>query len=494
MVDLGEAVWASWAPDGTRIAWGQVDLDQDEAYLGARLLTSLPDGSDLVAVADSSQYSWAPSSDQLLVTEWDPATQTEFAVLVNSDGTGRRVLSEGQPQGWSPDGSRILYSTFNADPILGRSSVLWIHELATGIDQEVGTWGEGSWSPDGTRLVGTGDPRLPHFAAGEGLWIYDVSTGNSTELIHEGGKPDWAPFGSVIVYWAQPTPDTAPVPRTIDVVTGQVTEIVYPLSFGIPTGGSAFWSPTGEHLVVVWEDGLENDTVALHRLDGSVIWDSGSLGWTFSGGPTLIQWAPDGSGFLWPPQDLTNTWQLVTTEGSTRNLPIAGWVADWQPLYPQDIDSSVFRGDIGWLWSEQVTKGCNPPWNDRFCPNEGVTRGQMAAFLVRVLGLTERSDDPFWDDDSSIFEADIERLAALGITKGCNPPVNDRFCPNDDLTRGQMAAFLVRALGYTDAGDGNLFVDDDDSIFEADIDRLGNAGLQEDATLLLMIGSARTAQ
>ena len=101
----------------------------------------------------------------------------------------------------------------------------------------------------------------------------------------------------------------------------------------------------------------------------------------------------------------------------------------------------------------------------------------MAAFLVRALGLTERLDDPFVDDDDSIFEADIERLAAAGITRGCNPPDNDRFCPDSNVTREQMAAFLVRALGYTDDGGGDLFIDDDDSIFEGDIDRLGTAGV-----------------
>ena len=52
----------------------------------------------------------------------------------------------------------------------------------------------------------------------------------------------------------------------------------------------------------------------------------------------------------------------------------------------------------------------------------------------------------FVDDDGSIFEEDIERLAAAGITRGCNPPINDRFCPNDPVTRAQMAAFLHRAL------------------------------------------------
>src|SRR5690606_1831895 len=32
------------------------------------------------------------------------------------------------------------------------------------------------------------------------------------------------------------------------------------------------------------------------------------------------------------------------------------------------------------------------------------------------------------------------------ISRGCNPPRNDRFCPDDYVTRRQMAAFLHRAL------------------------------------------------
>jgi hypothetical protein len=41
-------------------------------------------------------------------------------------------------------------------------------------------------------------------------------------------------------------------------------------------------------------------------------------------------------------------------------------------------------------------------------------------------------------------------LAEAGITKGCNPPGNDRLCPDDPVTRGQMAAVLTRALGFPD--------------------------------------------
>jgi hypothetical protein len=110
-----------------------------------------------------------------------------------------------------------------------------------------------------------------------------------------------------------------------------------------------------------------------------------------------------------------------------------------------DDDGSVFEADIIWLSAAGITKGCNPPENDRFCPGDPVTRGQMAAFLTRAFNLPP-GPDRFVDDEGSVFEADINALAEAGITKGCNPPENDRFCPDDRVTRGQMAAFLHRAI------------------------------------------------
>jgi LmbE family N-acetylglucosaminyl deacetylase len=133
---------------------------------------------------------------------------------------------------------------------------------------------------------------------------------------------------------------------------------------------------------------------------------------------------------------------VVTTVGgasapSSRNLKVLG-----------DIAGSTFVNDIIWLADNGITAGCNPPANDQFCPNKKVTRGQMAAFLVRFLGLTDDGGgNTFNDDNGSVFENDIAKLAAAGITAGCNPPVNDQFCPNKNVTRGQMAAFLRRADG-----------------------------------------------
>lgn len=126
---------------------------------------------------------------------------------------------------------------------------------------------------------------------------------------------------------------------------------------------------------------------------------------------------------------------------------LADRIEPGQPVRFSDDNGSVFESDIEWLGATGITKGCNPPANDRFCPNNSVTRAQMAAFLVRALGLTDRGSADFRDDDGSPFEGDIERLATAGITMGCNPPTNDRFCPGDPVTRGQMASFLARALG-----------------------------------------------
>jgi glucose/arabinose dehydrogenase len=152
------------------------------------------------------------------------------------------------------------------------------------------------------------------------------------------------------------------------------------------------------------------------------------------------------------------------------------------PLLPGgtfvDDNGNVHEGYIEAIAAEGITLGCNPPVNDRYCPGSFVSRGQMAAFLVRSLGLTDGGDkDWFADDNGSTFEADINKLATAGVTAGCNPPDNDRYCPEKQVTRGQMAAFLVRAYGYTDPGKGDWFTDDDGTIFEGDIDRLATAGI-----------------
>jgi hypothetical protein len=138
-----------------------------------------------------------------------------------------------------------------------------------------------------------------------------------------------------------------------------------------------------------------------------------------------------------------------------------------------DIDGSTFYDDIAWLADSGITKGCSPTL---FCPNDNVTRGQMAAFLHRALpDLPLGTGKTFIDDNGSTFEEDIEWLSAAGITQGCSP---DRFCPNAPVTRGQMAAFLHRALPDLPLGTPKTFTDTAGT-FQADITWLSAAGITQ---------------
>jgi hypothetical protein len=141
-----------------------------------------------------------------------------------------------------------------------------------------------------------------------------------------------------------------------------------------------------------------------------------------------------------------------------------------------DDDNNVHEGGIEAIAAENITQGCNPPANDRYCPDRTVTRGEMAVFLSRALGLAATPNNYFNDDNGHIFEGGINRLRAAGITQGCNPPANNRFCPDREMTRGEMAAMLARAFDYP-VSNQDRFTDDNGHVFEAAIQRIAAAGI-----------------
>lgn len=163
---------------------------------------------------------------------------------------------------------------------------------------------------------------------------------------------------------------------------------------------------------------------------------------------------------------------LVTKPDLTTGMVVEGAaVPDPYPGTPfTDIGSSSFANDIAWLYDAGITTGCE---DSLYCPNGTVTRGQMASFLARALELPPSDTDHFEDDDASSHEADIDRVAAAGITSGCGP---DAFCPEAKVTRAEMASFLTRALALPTTSTDH-FTDDDGTTHEKNIDRLATAEL-----------------
>ena len=108
-----------------------------------------------------------------------------------------------------------------------------------------------------------------------------------------------------------------------------------------------------------------------------------------------------------------------------------------------DVCGSPYRADIEWLAGEGLTTGCDAS-GKLYCPDKPVSRGQMAAFLAAALSLSD-GPDAFVDDDGSPYEKAIDAIAKAGITSGCDAQ-KKLYCPDQTVSRGQMATFLRRAI------------------------------------------------
>jgi hypothetical protein len=127
--------------------------------------------------------------------------------------------------------------------------------------------------------------------------------------------------------------------------------------------------------------------------------------------------------------------------------------ADVPTIHPFALEAGEvdFAPWIHALYAADVTKGCgtNPL---RYCPRDGVTRAQMAGFLLKgkhganytpppATGMF--GDVPTSGSDPLVPVAPwIEALANEGITAGCG---GGNYCPHQQVTRAQMAVFLLRA-------------------------------------------------
>jgi len=174
--------------------------------------------------------------------------------------------------------------------------------------------------------------------------------------------------------------------------------------------------------------------------------------------------------------------------GDTVNLPtnpikesyVLAPLADKHYGVPfKDTVSNPFLSDITWIYDEGITTGTSAT---TYSPSQSVTRGQMAAFMYRMVSSpkfvgwyidvactqifdakqsinsnitlyakwTEGSAvfvpttselNKFKDISSSTFKTQILWLLQMGITTGTSATT---YSPNSSVTRAQMATFLHR--------------------------------------------------
>lgn len=154
-----------------------------------------------------------------------------------------------------------------------------------------------------------------------------------------------------------------------------------------------------------------------------------------------------GGGNYCPESDVTRAQMAIFLErgmhGSTYTPPAVGASTGFNDV-PTNYWAAAW---IKQLAADGITGGCGA---GIYCPDDVVTRGQMAVFLLKaehgssytppaVGSSTGFSDVPtnYWS------AAWIKQLAAEGITAGCSAGV---YCPESPVTRAQMAVFLVRTF------------------------------------------------
>lgn len=162
----------------------------------SRVFTIIPDGTRAVRVSQITGRSNNPefSSDGTAL-----AYDHSFSVyVVNSDGTGRRLLvRNGYEPTWWPNGDKLLFSRYRVDNDVAICSI-----NADGTGRTELTNGsinyEPAWSPDGSKIVFVRDRDLPQ------LWTMDADGSRETRLTRAPGKedvsPEWSPNGAKVLF------------------------------------------------------------------------------------------------------------------------------------------------------------------------------------------------------------------------------------------------------------------------------------------------------
>ena len=141
----------------------------------------------------------------------------------------------------------------------------------------------------------------------------------------------------------------------------------------------------------------------------------------------------------------TAHWDASFTETVSPDAIEKEWRVHIGESFPDVPRSNQFYRFIETLFHSEVTGGCGL---GNYCPDNSVTRAQMAVFLLKARFGTLYTPPPatgavFNDVQTNTFAAAwIEALAGFKITGGCG---SGNYCPNNPVTREQMAVFLLKS-------------------------------------------------
>ncbi len=112
-----------------------------------------------------------------------------------------------------------------------------------------------------------------------------------------------------------------------------------------------------------------------------------------------------------------------------------------------DVDPDEwYAGWIEALYQAGITTGCG---DGIYCPDRLTTRYEAAVFVFRGMGLESTQPQGQFFDLSDDQAAIVEALVQACVVSGCGDGI---FCPDQEITRGEIAKLIAVGFGIGDYG------------------------------------------
>jgi Tol biopolymer transport system component len=346
-----------------------------------------------------------------------------------------------------------------------------------------------AWSPDGTRIAFT---RAANNPDGGDIWVMNADGTGAELLVADGTTPAWSPDGRKVVFARQTAPPGEGSQRLLFVFDdGEVQQLTQPNDdFHVSEHSDPAWSPDGSR--IVFNDwALSNPPVRSIAADG--------------GDPRVLHeygfepaWSPDGSTiafarFLRLCQGAL--WVMAPDGAAPRQLlrsDLDCYMND--PSYAPDGASIVFRANTMEADDPRFPSGAQPLQAGLHVVNADgsgrrfLTDGEQPAWGTapaptptgpRPPTCADAAPVPPFPDvaPGSTHARNVTCSAGLGLVRGRS---DGTFDPRGNLTRGQAATILLRALeasGIELAAATSRFTDTVGSVHAPAVDRLANTGI-----------------
>jgi Tol biopolymer transport system component len=364
-----------WSPDGTHIAY----------VLNGAVRVVNSDGSNDHEVTAGQDPSWTPDGHKLLVSSFGDIVEVPLNGDPSTNLTNTPNVTETEPVE-SPDGQWIAFTSNEdpngdpANPTAGQYNNLWITQGdLQGTPQilwedDAGLYtGHPKWAPDSSRLV---------FIDNGDVWTTPPDGNNQTNLTNDGPTQDfpaWSPDGTLIAYsqsQAAPLVDNIAPSEiwTIDVNSGMRVNLTH--------------NTQAHDTMPDWQPWLvQNGRLAF--LSGNAVWTMDPdgthrydlmPGQAPAGTASLrdVQWSPtgtlvavvNGNGFISVVDPLGEP--SLSNQNSAQNALFVSWFPDDQGIAfggsdqaPNASDQEIYSQEKG---SQNTVNLTNTPDIDEFAP------------------------------------------------------------------------------------------------------------------------------